>query len=67
MATRSLDLEEFIKNPSHNQLHNIRKVDWTDIVERYDVPITTSLLKEELKNVVVESVVDSRVLPNVAL
>ena len=67
MATRQFDLEEFVTNPTHEELINIRKVDWVEIAKHYNIGYTTTMRKEELKNVVVENLVDQQILPEIAL
>lgn len=67
MATPQFSLDDFVENPTHKQLTNIRKVDWVAIANHYGIPITTSMRKEQLKNVVVESLVQQGVLEEEAL
>lgn len=67
MANRPFSVEEVVENPTHDQLHNICKVDWADVAKHYNIPITTSLRKMQLENVVVESLVDREILPEVGI
>ncbi len=36
-------LDDFVENPTHRQLTNIRKVAWVSIAKHYEIPITTSM------------------------
>lgn len=65
--TGVFDLEGFVENPNHQHLIIIRKVDWASIAHHYGIPITTTLRKEQLKNVVVEALVDSGILSEEAI
>ena len=67
MANRSFDLEEFVDNPHHDLLLDIRKTDWVSLAKHYEIRITTTMRKEEIKNVVVESLIEQGVLPDIAL
>ena len=67
MAARPFNLEEFSLNPDHEQLVNIKKTDWVQLARHYNVEYNTSMRKEELKNVVVEYLVDQQILPEIAL
>lgn len=67
MASPQFSLDDFVENPTHGQLINIRKVDWAAIAHHYEIPVTTSMRKEQLKNVVVESLVQQGILDEQAL
>ena len=67
MATRQFNVEEFAHNPTHEQLLDIRKVDWVTLANYYGISYASTLRKEQLKNVVVESLVDQKILPEIAL
>lgn len=67
MSNPQFSLDDFVENPTHRQLTNIRKVDWVTIANHYEIQITTSMRKEQLKNVVVESLVQQGVLEEQAL
>ena len=60
MAAAQFDLEYFLADPSIEQLKgaNIKKDQWKAIAEHFDVPITTQMTKEVLKNVVIEHLVE---------
>lgn len=67
MASRPLNLEGFVENPNYQDLVNIRKADWVAVANYYDIPITTSMRKEKLKNVVVEALIDGGLLHEKAI
>ena len=66
MASRQFDLKEFVENPNHELLLNMRKTDWASLAEHYEIRITTTMRKEEIKNVVVENLVEQEVLSEIA-
>ena len=61
MASTSFNIHDFCYAPSLEQLkaHNLRKEDWKAIAKPFEVPITTQMTKEVLKNVIIEYLVDS--------
>lgn len=62
MATSHFNLKSFVENPNYQHLVNMRKVDWASITNHYDILITTSVRKEQLKNVTVEALVEAKIL-----
>ena len=67
MAKRVFDIDEFVENPTHDQLFDIRKADWATIAKQYNISFTTTMRKEQLKNVVIESLVEEGILTEEAL
>ena len=55
-----------MENPFYEQLVDIRKVDWSSIAHHYGIPVTTSMCKEPIKNLIVESL-ESQIMPEAAL
>lgn len=62
MATFQFSLGEFMENPTFEEITNICKVNWASIAKHNETQITSSMRKEQLKNVVVESLVERGVL-----
>ena len=60
MATFALD--EFVANPSVEQLELCKKQDLFEIAANYGVPVSTACVKQELKAVVLNSLADQAVL-----
>ena len=50
-----------MENLTHDQ------TDWAALAKHYDIQIATAMRQEQLKNVVVESLVEEGILPEVAL
>lgn len=67
MESSRFSLDDFVDDPSHDKLVDIRKVDWCLIARHYDIATTTSMRKEQLKNVVVEALVEQGVLQEEAV
>nr|XP_043874918.1 uncharacterized protein LOC122764957 isoform X2 [Solea senegalensis] len=62
MASGSaFSVEEFVAKPTLSQLDICRKADLFAIADRYDIKVTTSLLKKELKAAVVDGLVEGGV------
>ncbi|XP_058495160.1 uncharacterized protein LOC131466089 isoform X2 [Solea solea] len=62
MASGSVfSVEEFVAKPTLSQLDHCRKADLFAIADRYDIKVTTSLLKKELKAAVVDGLVEGGV------
>ncbi|MPD03036.1 hypothetical protein E2C01_098651 [Portunus trituberculatus] len=59
MASAQFNVEDFCADPSLEQLKdvNIKKDQWKTIAKHFDVPITSQMTKEIIKNVVVEHLV----------
>lgn len=66
MASPVLSLDEFVENPTTEQLMNISFVDWTSIANHYQMSIYLWEIKKK-KNVVVEVLVEQGVLEEYAL
>ena len=55
----SFKLEDFIAAPSQEQLNLAKKSDLLDIASHYSIPdVKTSMLKREIKNVIIQFLVD---------
>nr|XP_043876803.1 uncharacterized protein LOC122766190 isoform X1 [Solea senegalensis] len=62
MASGSaFSVEEFVAKPTLSQLDICRKADLFAIADRYDIKVTTSLLKKELKAAVIDGLVEGGV------
>ena len=69
---RSLDvlnIHDFCNAPSLEQLkaRDLRKEDWKSIAKHLEVPITTQITKNVLKNVVIEYLVNNNALEEEAI
>ena len=69
MASSTFNIHDFCNAPSLEQLktHNPKKDDWKAIAKHFNVPITTQMTKEILKNVVIESLVNNNILEEEAI
>ena len=58
----SFDLEEFVAEPSLGQLMNLRKIDWINLAQHYNVVFRANWRKFEIVNTVVRYLIDSNIL-----
>ena len=58
----SFDLQKFVAEPSLGQLRNIRKIDWINLAQHYDVVIRANWRKFEIVNAVVRYLIVSNIL-----
>ena len=59
----SFKLEDFIAAPSQELLNLAKKSDLLDIASHYSIPdVKTSMLKREIKNVIIQFLVDEEFL-----
>lgn len=61
VSMAAFDLSEFVSDPSLNQLETCRKDDLFAIADHYGISVSTSLLKCDLKAVVVEGLISEGV------
>ena len=62
------DLQAFIASPSQELLNLAKKSDLLDIAAHYEVPsVNKSMLKQEIKNILVQFLVDKDILDSSAL
>ncbi|ORD93070.1 hypothetical protein ECANGB1_1400 [Enterospora canceri] len=63
------NVNDFCASPSLDQLktQNIKKDDWKAIARHFEVPITSQMTKEILKNVVIEYLVGNNILEQEAI
>ena len=62
------DLQAFIAAPSQELLNLAKKSDLLDIAAHYEVPsVNKSMLKQEIKNILVQFLVDKEILDSSAL
>ena len=64
----SFDLQAFIAAPSQELLNLAKKSDLLDIAAHYELtPVNKSMLKQEIKNILVQFMVDKEILDSSAL
>ena len=64
----SFDLQAFLAAPSQALLNLAKKSDLLDIAAQYEVPsVNKSMLKQEIKNILVQFLVDKEILDSSAL
>ena len=63
----SFDLRAFVTQPTVEALIDIRKQDWIDLSEYYQIECNPRERKEIIKNLVTESLVKMEVLPSEAI
>ena len=64
MASAQFNIHDFCDSPSLKKLRyqNPPKDEWKAIAKHFEVPITTHMTKEMIKNVVIEHLVNNNVL-----
>lgn len=60
------DLEQFVVQPTYEQLINIRKTEWRAIADHFNISVPSQATKEVIKNVVIEELVNQDILPREA-
>ena len=64
----SFDLQAFITAPSQELLNLAKKSDWLDIAAHYELTsVNKSMLKLEITNILVQLLVDQKILDSSAL
>ena len=63
----TFDLKDFVEQPTVEALIDIRKQDWIDLAQYYQITCNTRDRKEVIKNLVTESLVHVEVLPAEAI
>ena len=64
----SFDLQAFLATPSQELLNLAKKADLLDIAAHYEVPsVNKSMLKQEIKNILVQFLIDKEILGSSAL
>lgn len=58
VSVTAFSVEEFVEELTLSQLDECRKVDLSANANHYDIPVSTSLLKKELKAAVVDGLVE---------
>ncbi len=64
----SFHIDEFVANPSQEVLTSLRKCDLLEVAEHYKIEaIRSSMLKSEIKRILVNFLVEEDILPETAL
>ncbi len=64
----SFHIDEFVANPSQEVLTSLRKCDLLEVAEHYKIEaIRSSMLKSEIKRILVKFLVEEEILPETAL
>ncbi|KAG7172050.1 hypothetical protein Hamer_G001026 [Homarus americanus] len=63
------DITDFIANPTVDKLEgaDLRKADWKTIADHFEIPISRSLRKDRLKEVVIQGLISSELLSDEAV
>lgn len=62
MATQQFSPDDSVENPTTEQLVNISVVDWKAITSYYEISITSSMWKEQLKKILAKALFNQGVL-----
>ena len=59
----SFNLEKFVSNPSTDEFKKLRKDDLIKVAQHYDISIRSSMKKQEVKDIILVSLVSQGILP----
>ena len=62
----NFDLQDFVKNPTVDNLGDLRKDDWCSLASYYKVPIKSYWKKSKIRSEVVNALVEQKVLDDSA-